>query len=86
MIEQRITCEACNSEFYTDYSTGENLDLDNYSPVCPDCQHCKNQENFEKPVDKNKTRSKIDKTKFKKSSEGDTLTGGPSESLGDMAD
>lgn len=58
------SCSNCNNEFRVDPSTGEGLDLDNSTPVCSDCGWTENVfENSEKPVDKTKTRSTINKTK-----------------------
>ena len=66
-IMELVNCFFCNCQFYTDRSTGENLDLNNTSPLCPSCglAEDKELEKSEKIVDKDKTRSIIDKSKGK---------------------
>ena len=62
-----VSCFFCEYQFFTDGSTGENLDLDNCSPLCPTCGRAEDKEleNSENIVDKDKTRRIIDKDKTK---------------------
>lgn len=62
-LSQWTDCIFCSEDFWIDFSTGENLDIDNYTPICPECGKLQDKKLFEKTVDKTKTRSIIEKSK-----------------------